>query len=667
MRLPTMKISTRIFLAYVSLSVLLGAATLAGGYYSLGTLVEGIVQEDAKLVARELGVFLLPPGANSFTSMSPADRRALQEKIRVYRIRSGWVVDMQIIGEDGTILFASDRRRVGGRIVGREDLAQLKSGQVTMRTVHEATGRLLEITVPIETALHDRLGVLRMRIVPKSFTTYLDEPRTRFLWYFIIFVVLITLSGVVVASVFTVPVRRLNRALIELQTKHFRGATPPEVGDVAGALKAVNQMGERIEAMARGAARQEVALSSLSRALDEGVAIMDVSGRVVTANPAAAAILRCPAGAEAAVAVGAVLEADPGVTALVQQVLGAEQEVTGRDQEVALPDGRRVGVRLSVYLLRDPDRPAGLLLILRDLSSIRTFEQDLEEASRLSVLARLTASVAHEIKNPLNSMVINMEVLRGILRSLPEEVKAESERYVQVVTDEIYRLDEVIRDFLGLTNPGDVAVSQTDVNALVGRVADLIRYEAHTGARADRARTRPFAAPRARRPRAADAGLPEPLAERHPGDGGGRGPHDPLAAGGGHRRGRVRGRRTRHPGRDPGQDLQLPLHHPQGGNRPRPVDHPPDSRGPGWLHPVPEPARIRVGLHRGPPGCDGRAVGRLAGGRGRRRLTGRRRAIMDHQFNPDPDPDPGGRSWMPCMATPRQPSPPRPRAARSKN
>ena len=53
MRLPTMKISRRIFFAYVALSILLGAATLTAGYWSLETLVDGIVKEDARLLARE--------------------------------------------------------------------------------------------------------------------------------------------------------------------------------------------------------------------------------------------------------------------------------------------------------------------------------------------------------------------------------------------------------------------------------------------------------------------------------------------------------------------------------------------------------------------------------------------------------------------------------------
>jgi two-component system sensor histidine kinase HydH len=60
-------------------------------------------------------------------------------------------------------------------------------------------------------------------------------------------------------------------------------------------------------------------------------------------------------------------------------------------------------------------------------------------------------------------------------------VKTESDRYVKVVTDEIYRLDEVIRDFLGLTNLTDATTRPTDVNPLVKKVAELIRYEAHTG------------------------------------------------------------------------------------------------------------------------------------------------------------------------------------------
>src|SRR2546426_10571543 len=100
-----MKISRWIFFAYVGLSVLLGAATLAAGYYSLGTLVEGIVTEDARLLARELGLFMLPPGAGSFESMSASDRQSLQEQIRVYALRSERIVSLQILSEDGRILF----------------------------------------------------------------------------------------------------------------------------------------------------------------------------------------------------------------------------------------------------------------------------------------------------------------------------------------------------------------------------------------------------------------------------------------------------------------------------------------------------------------------------------------------------------------------------------
>src|SRR5262245_47511500 len=294
MRLPSMKISTRIFFAYVVLSIVLGGATLTAGYYSLQTLVEGIVTEDVKLQAREIGLFMLPRGRIvPFDELDSADRRALQEQVRRYVIRSDWVTSLQIIGNDGTILVANERKRVGGTLVGQE-LAEIHSTEPSMRRVEGPGGSLYEITVPIMSN-KDRLGTLRARIRPKHFTNWLDAPRQRFLAYFIALVGLITVSGVVVASVFTVPVRRLNRALIDLQKKHFRGATLQEEGDVAGALRAVSQMGEGIEALARGARRQEMALTSLSRALDEGVAILDVTGRVVTANPAAAQILRAPA------------------------------------------------------------------------------------------------------------------------------------------------------------------------------------------------------------------------------------------------------------------------------------------------------------------------------------------------------------------------------------
>src|SRR5438876_5793865 len=264
-----MKISRWSFFAYVGLSVLLGTATLTPGYYSLETLVEGIVKEDARLLARELGLFMLPHGAGSFESMKEEDRLDLQEKIRIYALRSERIASLQILATDGTILFASDRRRVGGRVVGPDELESLRSEEPRVRQVSDGADSLYEITVPIMAGPQGRLGTLRARVRPKFFTGYLDEPRRQVLWYFIACVLLITVAGVFVATMFSVPIRRLNRALIELQTKHFRETSVEGGSDVTAGLRAVSRLGARIEALARGARRQESALSSLSQPLDE--------------------------------------------------------------------------------------------------------------------------------------------------------------------------------------------------------------------------------------------------------------------------------------------------------------------------------------------------------------------------------------------------------------
>src|SRR4029453_4364729 len=135
MRLPSMKISTRIFFAYVVLSMLLGVATLAAGYYSLQTLVEGIVTEGVKLLAREIGLFMLPRGRIvPFDQLDNADRRGLQEQVGRYVIRSDRVASLQIIANDGTIPVANDRKRVGGTIVGQE-LTEIHSAEPSMRPV----------------------------------------------------------------------------------------------------------------------------------------------------------------------------------------------------------------------------------------------------------------------------------------------------------------------------------------------------------------------------------------------------------------------------------------------------------------------------------------------------------------------------------------------------
>jgi signal transduction histidine kinase len=103
----------------------------------------------------------------------------------------------------------------------------------------------------------------------------------------------------------------------------------------------------------------------------------------------------------------------------------------------------------------------------------RTQMKDLTR--RVASLGRLTAGVAHEVKNPLNAMTIHLELLKQKLAS-PDPSSAS--RHVEVIGAEIRRLDDVVQGFLKFVRPEDVTLAPVKAMPLITSVLDAVRVEA---------------------------------------------------------------------------------------------------------------------------------------------------------------------------------------------
>jgi signal transduction histidine kinase len=103
-------------------------------------------------------------------------------------------------------------------------------------------------------------------------------------------------------------------------------------------------------------------------------------------------------------------------------------------------------------------------------------EQLLALSQRVAALGRLTAGVAHEVKNPLNAMTIHLELVRQKLDegAPPEAIRA----HLEVIGTEIARLDEVIQGFLKFARPEDLQLAPVALDPLVGEVLKMVRPEA---------------------------------------------------------------------------------------------------------------------------------------------------------------------------------------------
>jgi two-component system sensor histidine kinase PilS (NtrC family) len=157
----------------------------------------------------------------------------------------------------------------------------------------------------------------------------------------------------------------------------------------------------------------------------------------------------------------------------------ARQAVAGpggqsRRYEIRLQrrDGYEVPVGVSFWSLRSGDGEAiGLIGVCQDLSSIKRMEQRMRQADRLATIGRLSANMAHEIRNPLAS-------LSGAIEALVRELPADPgrERLVEIVLREAERLNRIIRDFLEYARPAPMASHAVDLADLLEEVVLLIEH-----------------------------------------------------------------------------------------------------------------------------------------------------------------------------------------------
>jgi signal transduction histidine kinase len=128
---------------------------------------------------------------------------------------------------------------------------------------------------------------------------------------------------------------------------------------------------------------------------------------------------------------------------------------------------------VSAFSVTDAQKAMGAMVLLKDLDSIKTFQSLISYSAKLTALGRLTSGVAHEMKNPLNAMVIHLELLKEKLNASSEGIREN----LEVIESEIKRLDRAVMGFLKFARPQELMLRPVDLNALLQNIVTLLGAE----------------------------------------------------------------------------------------------------------------------------------------------------------------------------------------------
>jgi signal transduction histidine kinase len=145
-----------------------------------------------------------------------------------------------------------------------------------------------------------------------------------------------------------------------------------------------------------------------------------------------------------------------------------------RERASLVAGGNKYYLQLFAFPLRDRNgEVAEVVEYVKDVTAEKELQQQIIQSERLAVVGRMAANVAHEIKNPLGTIVLNAELLDEELDKLGSGDKAESKELLGVIKSEVDRLLEVVEEYLQFARLPKVKLEEGNPNEVI---ADLLFF-----------------------------------------------------------------------------------------------------------------------------------------------------------------------------------------------
>ncbi|MBN1433111.1 PAS domain-containing protein [Candidatus Fermentibacterales bacterium] len=239
-------------------------------------------------------------------------------------------------------------------------------------------------------------------------------------------------------------------------------------GLISGYLsETLRKQAGRLQVVLDALRESQATADEILNSMTDGVVVVDTAGRPIRVNPAARLCLGLTGEDWKAG-----LRTSP-VQGLLTDFL---EKGSGPEQSDLSVGGRVLECRVSGFRNEQGDF-SGAVAVFSDVTEVRSLRADLEEKEKMAVLGRLSATMAHEIRNPLASISGSIQ----LLRSKPLEAGGE-ERLMSLIVRESGRVSEILEGYLELARPARAfSRERIDLVALLEEALDLARRSMDDG------------------------------------------------------------------------------------------------------------------------------------------------------------------------------------------
>ncbi len=383
------------------------------------------------------------------------------------------VYDTALVDRNGIALLDTDEASIYKAMPPRPALSGLRDGGflAQVRAVY-GPARVYEVTLPVQRQGMPfgeiRVGLstlfLKQELVPQLNRALLLSGSA------VLFSLIIAaaLSNLVLR-----PLELIARRLDAMATETEKPEPEAEKTDEFGAVSnRIDRLGRQMHDVREVFSALKENLDQLMSTLQDGLILFTRDGRIVLVSASVERFLGQPRGEMLGSMVEEIFDDSTRLGRIVLDAFALRQEVPSR--EIEMEHGHRV--QMSLDFISERGVPIGALLTVRDAESVRRIENEIELSRRLAAIGRLTSGVAHEVKNPINAIVIHLEILRERILQLDPETR----RHMDIINSEIHRLDRVVKTLVDFSRPVELKLTKLDLRSLASEVVSLSGLEARS-------------------------------------------------------------------------------------------------------------------------------------------------------------------------------------------
>ncbi|HKD61930.1 MAG TPA: ATP-binding protein [Terracidiphilus sp.] len=401
--------------------------------------------------------------------------RAVMESANMY---SATLLDISVADAQSRIVVSTLPGNDGKPLPQRPNYGELLAADpaAKMREIY-GPPKVYDIVVP-----QDRNGVPFLSVhvgVRNTFLRHVYEPSLKEAFTLMAFAAGTALIAAFLLS--NLALRPLEE--ISMQLDYWNpipaGAAPeegeePKLDTAQRVSTKIEQIGQRMRNVEEVFSALKENLDQILGNLQDGILLFTGDGRAVLVSEAARRFLNKDNENILGLQASEVFDRSTVLGRTLREAFDAR--VTLVQEEVQTETGHRL--QASVDFIYDDRTRTGLgaLVTLHDLESVEQIESELELSRRMAAIGRLTAGVGHEVKNPINAIVVHLELLKNKLGT--DHVPAA--RHLEVIDAEIRRLDRVVQTLVDFSRPVELQLHEQDMRTVIGDVLALAREELST-------------------------------------------------------------------------------------------------------------------------------------------------------------------------------------------